>query len=155
MALKFNRIFSYVPFGFIVILYFFVFSVFSNLNTEFLLDPSNITFLHRFGGYVTMLNLDVWDVLFGIEISKIQDIYSMPVSEFKDFAGFAGFIIKNGIISVFVFLITLYVLGINSLGILVLLFTTLTTSPDTMQNFIVLQYYMLLKYRIFQQSVTF
>lgn len=153
MALKFNKIFSYIPFGFIVILYFFVFSLFSNLNTGFLLDTSNVTFLHRFGGYVSMLNLDVWDILFGIEISKIQDIYSMPVSWFKDFAGLAGFIIKNGIISVCVFFIMLYMLRINSLGIFMLLFTTITTSPDTMQNFIVLQYYMLLKYKIFHNDV--
>ena len=153
MSLNFNKIFSYIPFGFVVILYFFVFSLFSNFNTEFLLDTSNVTFLHRFGGYVSMLDLDVWDVLFGIEISKIQDIYSMSVLEFKDFAGFAGFIIKNGIISVFVFFIALYMLGINSLGVFVLLFTTITTSPDTMQNFIVLQYYMLFKYKIFKNVV--
>ena len=77
----------------------------------------------------------------------------MSVLEFKDFAGFAGFIIKNGIISEFVFFIALYMLGINSLGVFVLLFTTITTSPDTMQNFIVLQYYMLCKYKIFKNVV--
>lgn len=155
MALKFNKIFSYIPFGFIVILYFFVFSLFSNLNTEFLLDPYNGTFLHRFGGYVSMLNLDVWDILFGIEISKIQDIYSMQVSVYKNFAGFAGFVIQNGVVSVLIFLFTLYVLGVNSLGVFILLFTTITTSPDTMQNFMVLQYYMLFKYRIFHNNVIF
>ena len=153
ISLKFNKIFSYIPFGFIVILYFFAFSLLCNLNLEFLLDPSNITFLHRFGGYVSILDLDVWDIAFGIEISKIHDIYSMPVSELKEFAGFAGFIIKNGIISVGVFFIALYMLGINSLGVFLLMFTTLTTSPDTMQNFIVLQYYMLLKYRIFKNII--
>ncbi len=152
MALKFNKIFSCIPFGFVVILYFFVFSLFSNLNTEFLLEPSNVTFLHRFGGYVSMLDLDVWDILFGIEISRIQDIYSMPVSEYKNFAGFAGFVIQNGLVSVFVFFIALYTLGVNSLGVFILLFTTITTSPDTMQNFVVLQYYMIQKYRVFQNN---
>lgn len=155
MALKFNKIFSYIPFGFVVILYFFAFSLFSNFNTEFLLDPSNVTFLHRFGGYASMLDLDVWDVLFGIEISKIQDIYSMPVSEYKNFAGFAGFVIQNGLVSVLVFFISLYILGVNSLGVFMLLFTTLATSPDTMQNFVILQYYMILRYKIFYNRVLF
>lgn len=150
LALKFKSAFRYLPFGCVVILYFFMFCVFSNYNRDFLLDPSNETFLHRFGGYVSILDLDMLDALFGIEISKIQDIYSMPVSGYKDFAGFAGFVIKNGIVSVCVFLMALYMLGINSLGVFILLFTTLTTSPDTMQNFIVLQYYMLFRYRIFK-----
>lgn len=142
-----------IPFGMIVVMYFALFVYIGNSNTKFLLEPENVTFLHRFGGYVSILGVDIQSFLFGIDITRIQDMYSMPVADFKNFAGFSGFVLQNGFIATFVFFVALYMLGINSLGVLMLLLTTLTTSFETMQNFIVLQYFMLFRYKIFQQNI--
>lgn len=129
-----------------VLLFIMFISIFVELNKDFILtDP---TFLHRFSGYISLYNLDLQDILLGIDFEKIGDYPSKVVmaENLQSFAGFAGWIIENGIIVICIFFIILYLLGINMAGIYILLLFTINVSPDSNQNFVVLTYFIILKY---------
>lgn len=123
-------------------------------NMDHWMAEENETFIHRFGGYSSLFNMDCLDFLLGVDVSKIGDVYAKYIefSGLNLFAGSIGFIIQNGFISAVSFFVALYMLGINSLGIVVLLLGTITTSPETMQNFIILQYFILIRYGMFRKS---
>lgn len=137
---------NYIPIGFGIILFVGSVSIIVGLNKDFILNDT--TFLHRFSGYISLYNLDMQDVLFGIDFEKVGDYSSKSImaGNLQGFAGFAGWIIENGIIIMCIFLIILYLLGVNMSGIYILLLFTINVSPDSNQNFVVLTYFMILKY---------
>lgn len=141
-----KKFINYIPIGFGVILFIGSVSIIVGLNKDFILnDP---TFLHRFSGYISLYNLDMQDVLFGIDFEKVGDYSSKSImaENLQGFAGFAGWIIENGIIVICIFFIILYLLNINMTGIYILLLFTINVSPDSNQNFVVLTYFIILKY---------
>lgn len=142
----FKKFINNIPILIGVLLFVMFISIFAELNRAFILtDP---TFLHRFSGYISLYNLNLQDVLLGIDLEKVGDYPSKAImaANLQDFAGFAGWIIKNGIIVICIFFIMLYLLGVNMIGIYILLLFTINVSPDTNQNFVVLTYFIILKY---------
>lgn len=98
-----KKFINYIPIGFGVILFIGSVSIIVGLNKDFILnDP---TFLHRFSGYISLYNLDMQDVLFGIDFEKVGDYSSKSImaENLQGFAGFAGWIIENGIIVICIF----------------------------------------------------
>lgn len=143
-----KKIINNIPMGLGVLLFIMVASIFVELNKDFILNDDNISFFHRFSGYLSLYNLDVQDILFGVEVEKIGDYFSKinVVENMGGFAGLSGWIIENGAIVAGIFFIMLYMLGINMTGIYILLLFTLNVSVDSNQNFVVLTYFIIFKY---------
>lgn len=141
-----RRIINYIPFAIGIIIFISFFSIAVDFNKTFILD--NDTFLHRFSGYISLYNLDFMDILFGTNVEKIGDYPSKLIiaGNFTNFTGFSGWIIENGIIVLCIFFTILYLLGINIVGIYILLLFTINVSVDTNQNFVVLTYFIIFKY---------
>jgi hypothetical protein len=145
---KFRKIINIIPL-FISILFFIIFMmVFWNINIDFLLEPSHATFLQRFSAYPILLDIDLNQFFFGInDPSEINAKLAQIVHERGGiFAGFGGFILYNGILSILVIVIGLYFAGVSSSGIFVLLLLTINVAIDTNQNFVVLTYFIILKH---------
>lgn len=142
----FRRIINYIPFAIGIIIFISFISIAVEFNKIFIL--SDVSFLHRFSGYISLYNLDFMDILFGTNVEKIGDYPSKLIiaGNFTNFAGFSGWIIENGIIVLCIFFTILYLLGINIVGIYILLLFTINVSVDTNQNFVVLTYFIILKY---------
>ena len=142
----FKKFINYIPIILGIILFVGIVSIIVGLNKDFILN--NQTFLHRFSGYVSLYNLDVQDILFGIDFEKVGDYSSKSImaENLQGFAGFAGWIIENGIIAMCIFFIILYLLGVNMVGIYILLLFTINVSIDSNQNFVVLTYFIIFKY---------
>ena len=145
---RIRRIIKLVPLC--IIFFFWVISmmVFWSYYQDFLLEASNITFLHRFGAYVSLWNLDTIELLFGIENIKKRDsfaAYTMGV-DYSFFAGFGGWLVTNGLLSGIVYLLILWRLRVTSVGLLMLLLLTINVQVDTNQNFVVLAYFIIFKY---------
>jgi hypothetical protein len=145
---KLRRIINKIPL-FITILFFVIFMiVFWSINIDFLVGPSHATFLQRFSAYPTLLNIDLNQFFFGInDPSEIKANLAQIVHyRGEKFAGFGGFILYNGILSIIVIFLGLYFAGVSSSGILILLLLTINVEIDTNQNFVVLTYFIILKY---------
>ena len=145
---RFRRFIDMIPVSVVVFFWIFGMTVLWSLYQEFLLDPSNLTFLHRFGAYATLWNLDAVELLLGTE--KLQNIdsfiaYTMAM-DYESFAGFGGWLITNGMLTGMVYLLSLWRLHVTSTGLLLLLLLTINVHVDTNQNFVVLAYFIVFKY---------
>lgn len=131
-----------------IILFVLIMIFYWDSNTDYLLEQQNVTFLHRFGGYPTIFDLNLYQLIFGIsDTSEIKsDIGREIHNQFQSYAGFSGFIIHNGILVLILIISGLYIVGISSTGILILLFLTINVQLDTNQNFVVLSYFIILKF---------
>ena len=118
-------------------------------HTSFLLEDKNVTFLDRFGAYAAFFDLNLSQFFLGVDLNRIEsfvadaELYSTPNLWF---AGFAGWIIYNGVIVLGLWCLILYLMGITTSGILMLIIFTLNVQPDTNQNFVVLAYFIVWKY---------
>lgn len=154
---KFKNYINKIPYVLIVIIYVVFWIVFWSYNKEYLLDPKNITFLHRFGGYLTLTELNYKELLFGVNsIENIHSIYSYQcfISGFNFFAGFAGFIISRGLVFTIIWLLFLFLIGVTPSGILLLLLSTINVQLDTNQNFVVLSYFIVFKYYLNRRYIS-
>lgn len=145
---KLRKIINIIP-PFISILFFLIFMmVFWSINIDYLVEPSHATFLQRFSAYPTLLEINLNQFFFGInDPSEINAKLAQILHDRGGiFAGFGGYILYNGILSVLVVLIGLYFAGVSSSGILILLLLTINVEIDTNQNFVVLTYFIILKY---------
>ena len=122
--------------------------IYWSFNQNFLLDTGNITFLHRFGAYVSLWNLDTKELIFGVDnLTKIDSYVAHTIGgDYDFFAGFGGWLITNGLLSGMIYLLILYRLHITGCGLLLLFLLTVNVQPDTNQNFVVLAYFILLKF---------
>lgn len=143
-----KRLINKVPFFIAIACFVFSLMFFWTNNTWYLLEPSNESFLHRFGGYVVLPDLNLIQLLFGIsDSSEIRTTLGNDVnSRFHFYAGFSGFIIQNGVFVLILTLVGLYIAGVSTSGILILLILTLGVQLDTNQNFVVLTYFLVLKF---------
>lgn len=138
---------------------FFVFMVFFWYHSPFLLDESNLSFIHRFGSYAIFADIsDIKTLLLGsnsIDQSMFDGMYSIRfwrITSFDFFAGLAGAIFQYGLlINIFLFLL-LYKMKISTTGMLLMLFLTLNVDMFTNQNFVSLAYFIAFKY--FRGSTT-
>ena len=137
-----------IPFLITLIVFVLCLMFFWDSQRNYLLEYENITFLHRFGGYASLFDVDLLQLLFGINSpSEINTQLAYIVNEdLKNFAGFSGFILHNGILVVTILLVALYYMGISSTGLIILLLLTINVQLDTNQNFVVLSYFIILKF---------
>lgn len=116
-------------------------------NMENILLPENESLFHRFGAYKALDGLDIEQLLFGVKSIVMLDnnIYE-PLYKYDKFAGLGGYIFHNGIL-IFIFTVMIYhILKIQSIGVLLLLFLTLNVDLVTNQNFVVLSYFVVIKF---------
>lgn len=137
-----------IPFLLTLVVFVLCLMFFWDSQRNYLLEYENITFLHRFGGYASLFDVDLLQLLFGINSpSEINTQLAYIVNEdLKNFAGFSGFILHNGILVVTILLVALYYMGISSTGLIILLLLTINVQLDTNQNFVVLSYFIILKF---------
>lgn len=143
-----KKIINKIPILLTVILFVVVLMLFWDSQINYLLEPSHATFLDRFGGYTALSHVDLSQLLFGIDSpSEINTQLAHIVNEeFKNFAGFSGFILHNGILVVTLVLISLYIVGVSNTGLIILLLLTINVQLDTNQNFVVFSYFIIIKF---------
>lgn len=139
----------------LVFLLFFVFFIVLWYHSDYLADPENMTFTHRFGAYGIMTDINnPIDFLFGnknLDPSNFTNLYYADryisiVEGFDMFAGMGGYVITNGIVMTLLLLIILINLNISTTGVLLLLVMTMNVQMDTNQSFVSLTYFIVLKY---------
>jgi hypothetical protein len=137
-----------IPFFITLLGFILIFMLFWDTQRDYLLKFENLTFLHRFGGYPSLFDINLSQLLFGINspLELNTQLANTVNEEFKNFAGFSGFILNSGIIIVAIVLIAIYYMGVSSTGLLILLFLTINVQLDTNQNFVVLSYFIILKF---------
>jgi len=146
---KLKNILNKIPRIIVVIFFLVSMIVLWSTNENYLLKPSNITFTHRFGGYVALTDINLKQLIFGVTHTGEID---NPVSKFLEnngylhFAGFAGFILNYGILTTISLLLFLFFMGVNTTGIILLILFTINVQFDTNQNFVVLTYFLILKF---------
>ena len=146
---KIRRYINYLPSVLMIAILLITASYWGMSHTSFLLDNENVTFLDRFGAYAAFFDLNLSQFFLGVDLNRIEsfvadaELYSTPNLWF---AGFAGWIIYNGVIVLGLWCLILYLMGITTSGILMLIILTLNVQPDTNQNFVVLAYFIVWKY---------
>lgn len=151
IALK-RQINSIPAFTILLLFYFFQFIFW--YHSQFLLADGNTTFTHRFGAYGILPDYNnTIDLIFGMkEVSHHQfdGTFAKKYFEIIDglgpFGGMGAYIMYNGIILTTLLFIVLIHTGISSTGLLLLLLLTINVQLDTNQNFVVLAYFISLKY---------
>jgi len=149
IIIRLKNIINRIPPVIVVIIFLVSMMIFWSINENYLLEQSNISFTHRFGGYVALSDISLRQFLFGVDhISEINN----PISKFlgnngfRHFAGFAGFILMYGILVTITFFLFLSFLEVNTTGIILLILLTINVQFDTNQNFVVLVYFIVLKF---------
>lgn len=132
-----------IPITCVVLLFVSVMTIIWANNQAYLVDISNVTFLSRFGGYAALNDMDLYQLIFGVD--RLNEISSFPaITEYYGenlFAGFGGWILYNGLIVCILFIGIVYALGISTTGILMILLFTINVQPDTNQNFVALTWF--------------
>ena len=151
---KSRKYINLIPFVLTVVFFVLFFMFFWDYNRNFMLNSD--TFLHRFAGYPSLFDINLKQLFLGIKnVSEIDSIFAQALSyKFDNFAGFSGFLLDKGLFVLFVFLAILWITGLPSSGILLLLLFTLNVQLDTNQNFVVMAYFILYKYYVDKQNMS-
>lgn len=126
-----------IPFEFMVI----GIGVVLNLVSSWTLDNLFLseTFMHRFGGYYAVNFMDWNNMLFGIPrsvelnpmlFSGLDNIDFFPY-KYNSMSGYADFVHHIGYVGLFIWLLTIRLLGINSYGLLFIVLGTITLNLET------------------------
>lgn len=145
---KSKNLICLIPYWMGIVLFILFMIVFWRFNIDFLLDDKNITFLHRFSAYTCLLDIELRQLVFGIDkTAEVGNFISKTVAiDFEQFAGFGGFILHNGLLVTIVWLFALHFYGVTTVGVVLLLLLTINVSLDTNQNFVVFAYFLIFKY---------
>lgn len=148
MLEKVSKLINLVPRFLAVVFFVALFMVFWNFNSEYLLNPTNDSFLHRFGAYMALQSIDSEQLFLGVHsLEDVDSIYASLLSlGFDSFTGFAGFVFHYGILAVTVFFVALIFSGVSTTGLLILLLLTVNVELDTNQNFVILAYFIAFKF---------
>jgi hypothetical protein len=140
----FRKLVDRIPLIFIGALFLAALTAFWNYFEAILFLKGNGTFLGRLGAYALIDNLNLHQLLFGVDdVSKIHGPLANLIASYgyKELFGTGGWFIANGAISYVLYMLALQLLGIRSTGFLFVLLMTATVGIDTNQNFCVLSYY--------------
>lgn len=114
-------------------------------------SDSYITFAHRFGGYNVLKQINIEDILVGIDTieelpQEIKDNNNFleNIYELKSFCGVPEMIINNGIFIAILFFVLLRTFNIKTVGLFIITIATLTVDYTTQTSFVVLAYYLAL-----------
>jgi hypothetical protein len=140
----FRRWVDRIPLIFIGALFLAALTAFWNYFEAILFLKGNGTFLGRLGAYALIDNLNLYQLLFGVDdIAKIHGPLANLIASYgyKELFGLGGWFVANGAISYVLYMLALQLLGIRGAGFLFILLMTATVGIDTNQNFCVLSYY--------------
>lgn len=146
---KLKNLINKIPFVIAIIIFLVSMIVFWSIYEYYLLEPSNITFTHRFGGYVSLTNVDLKQLLFGV--AHPNEIHG-PIGKFlennglSNFAGFSGLILNRGVLVTVALLLSIFFAGVNTTGVILLILFTIDVQLDTNQNFVILAYFIIFKF---------
>ena len=149
LVIKYRRWFDRIPFAVVPVLFSVPLMILVANSFEFLTEAENGTYLQRFGGFGVLFDLDVKQLLFGVEhLNEIpaplaKAALSSPYDHMDYFAGFAGYILAHGLLGTCVTLCVLWLLGISPAGLLLLLLLTVNLDITTNQNFVTLTYFII------------
>lgn len=108
------------------------------------------TFAHRFSGYTIMTQMDLKDLVLGID--NINDLpnnirdnnqYLENIERFNEFCGIPNMIIHYGIVIFIIYIVGLHIIGYKSSSLAFLTLTTMTVNYTTLTSFVVLTYFFL------------
>jgi hypothetical protein len=151
IAFLFDRVRAHlraVPFAVVTLVTSLLIYLVTLLNQSVLFQQENISLLHRFGAYLALPDASVEQILFGVDhIRELQShaAHALP-DDYDRFAGLAGLVLAHGAIVVVGLLLGLYLAGVDSVGILMLMLFTANVDLVTNQNFVVLAYFVVFKY---------
>jgi hypothetical protein len=143
---KIKKLNDYIPVILTIMIFVSVMMFLWDANRDLLID--NETFWHRFSAYPSLFDIDLKQFLFGIDsVDEVNSSLAKVFSyRFDTFAGFGGFLLDKGVFITGIFLLILWITGISSSGILLLLLLTINVQPDTNQNFVVMTYFIIYKF---------
>jgi len=115
-----------------------------------------ISIMHRLLSYYGLQYFDVWNLFFGAAdyaamptaVRGIVDTLYAEIGGLTDaslFCGLAGILYKGGIVGLAMFVIYLLYLRVKTAPFLILLFLTFSVTLDTLQSFVILGWYFVLK----------
>jgi hypothetical protein len=144
--------------GYLVIFHFISLFAFDKIFNTYAYDSigTNISIMHRLLSYYGLQHFDVWNLFFGAgdytvmptAVRGIVDTLYTEISGLTDaslFCGLAGILYKGGILGLTMFVLYLMYLGVKTSPFLILLFLTFSVTPDTLQSFVILGWYFVLK----------
>ena len=145
---KTNKFVNKIHFVLWIVIFLLFMLMFWHGSDDFLNDGLNITYLSRFGAYDSLWYMDIKQLLLGEnDLSKVGGISA--INEYYGenlYAGLGGWIINNGLLVLLLFCGILWMLKINSSGIILLLLLTINVQPDTNQNFVVYAWFICMQY---------
>lgn len=145
---KINKYVNKIHFVLWLAIFLLLMLMFWHGSDDFLNDGLNITYLSRFGAYDSLWYMDIKQLLLGEDdLSKVGGISA--INEYYGenlYAGLGGWIISNGLLVLLLFCGILWMLEINSSGIILMLLLTINVQPDTNQNFVVYTWFLCIQY---------
>ena len=145
---KTNKFVNKIHFVLWIVIFLLFMLMFWHGSDDFLNDGLNITYLSRFGAYDSLWYMDIKQLLLGEDdLSKVGGISA--INEYYGenlYAGLGGWIISNGLLVLLLFCGILWMLEINSSGIILMLLLTINVQPDTNQNFVVYTWFLCIQY---------
>jgi hypothetical protein len=146
---KYIKIIPIILMGVIISIIASVIFSYIQYNSTFFSDVENLTFIHRFSGYAYMQYVHLEDLLMGVDYAtlfKRPDNFVIVENYDKyDFCGFPNIYLKHGVISFLFFLLLMTLLGFSSMSIILIFLLTITVSPWTCDNFVVLSWLLCLR----------
>ena len=145
---KINKYVNKIHFVLWLAIFLLLMLMFWHGSDDFLNDGLNITYLSRFGAYDSLWYMDIKQLLLGEDdLSKVGGISA--INEYYGenlYAGLGGWIISNGLLVLLLFCGILWMLEINSSGIILMLLLTINVQLDTNQNFVVYTWFLCIQY---------
>jgi hypothetical protein len=144
--------------GYLVIFYLISIFAFEKIFNTYAYDTfgTNISIMHRLLSYYGLQYFDVWNLFFGVgdysvmpaAVRDIVDTLYSEIGGLSDaflFCGLAGILYKGGIVGLAMFVIYLMYMGVKTAPFLILLFLTFSVTLDTLQSFVILGWYYVLR----------
>ncbi|WP_062516228.1 hypothetical protein [Demequina gelatinilytica] len=143
LLVRARRLINHIPSGLAVLAFFAVSAGWAVTNESTLVEQGNRSFLHRFGAYTVVSQMDPGQLLWGEgSISAYSgDVATTAGVRFEEFAGTGGFLLAHGIVGVALWLLAVHALGGSTTSVVYILGATVAVSPTTNQNFVVLAYF--------------
>lgn len=144
--------------GYLIIFHLVSLVAFDQIFTTYAYDSfgKNISIMHRLLSYYGLQHFDVWNLFIGAgdysvlptAVRGIVDTLYSEIGGLTDaslFCGLAGIIYKGGIFGLAMFVMYLMYLRVKTAPFLILLFLTFSVTLDTLQSFVILGWYFVLK----------
>lgn len=144
--------------GYLAVFHFISIFAFDKIFNTYAYDSvgTMISIMHRLLSYYGLQYFGVWNLFFGADnylvmstpLRGIVDTLYSGIGGLTDsflFCGLAGILYKGGIVGLAMFVMYLMYMGVKTAPFLILLFLTFSVTLDTLQSFVILGWYYVLK----------